>query len=87
MARIRDLAARAPVEALALIERADALHAGDGHAEERAWLKVDALVAMQQIGRARAEAEEFLRRYPHSAHAQRIRNLTGVHLRPLGPRE
>jgi hypothetical protein len=87
MARIRDAVTRAPEEALALIERDDASHAGDAHAEERAWLKVDALVAMQQIGRARAAAEDFLRRYPRSAQAARIRALTGVHPRPLGPRE
>lgn len=87
MARIRDASARSPGEALALIERADALHPGDAGGEERAWRKVDALVGMQQIGRARVAAEDFLRRYPHSAQAERIRALTGVHPRPLGPRE
>jgi hypothetical protein len=84
---IRETMARAPSAALDLIERADALHPGDADAEERAWLRVDALVAGQQIGRARAAAETFLRRYPKSAQAERIRALTGVHLRPLGPRE
>jgi hypothetical protein len=87
MASIREAIPRAPSEALELIDRADALHPGDADAEERAWLRVDALVAAQQIGRARAAAETFLRRYPKSAQAERIRALTGVHLRPLGPRE
>jgi hypothetical protein len=87
MARIRDAVVRAPQQALTLIARDDALHGGDEHAEERAWLTVDALVAARQIGRARAAAEDFLRRYPESAQGERIRALTGVHLRPLGPRE
>ena len=86
MPAIREAVVRSPNDALAMLEREQALHP-DAHAEERAWLTVDALVNAQQIGRARAAAEDFLRRHPHSEHAERIRALTGVHPRPLGPRE
>jgi len=87
MPAIRDAVVRSPRDALAMLEREQALHPEDAHAEERAWLTVDALVHAQQIGRARAAAEDFLRRYPQSKQAERIRALTGVHPRPLGPRE
>jgi hypothetical protein len=87
MPAIRAAVVRSPNDALAMLEREQALHPEDARAEERAWLTVDALVNAQQIGRARAAAEDFLRRYPQSQHAERIRALTGVHPRPLGPRE
>jgi hypothetical protein len=85
MARIRDALRPDPTEALALIDAADREHPRGSFAEERAALRVDALVTQGRIGIARDAAEEFLRRYPDSKRAQHIEMLTGVHPRPFDP--
>ena len=89
MARVREAVRPRPDQALALIDALDRAHpdATGALAEERAALRVDALVAAQRIGVARDAAEEFLRRYPRSARAQHIEILTGVHPRPTDPGE
>jgi hypothetical protein len=89
MARIRDAVHSRPDKALALLDALDQAHPGatDGAAEERAALRVDALVSAQRIGLARDAAEEFLRRYPHSSRAEHIEVLTGVHPHPSDPNE
>jgi hypothetical protein len=89
MARIREAVRPRPDEALALLDALDQAHpnATGALAEERAALRVDALVSAQRIGVARDAAEEFLRRYPHSPRAQHIEMLTGVHPRPTDPTE
>jgi hypothetical protein len=57
------------------------------HADERSYLRMRALVNLQQIAAARAEAETFFERFPRSPWAPRAFELTGVHPRPpLGPR-
>jgi hypothetical protein len=85
MARIRDVMRSNPDEALTLLDAADRAHPGDHFAEERAALRVDALVLARRIGVARDAAEEFLSRYPRSARALHIEMLTGVHPHPSEP--
>ncbi|HET6150097.1 MAG TPA: hypothetical protein VFH68_21325 [Polyangia bacterium] len=87
--RIRDAVRLRPDEALALIDALDRAHpdASGAPAEERAALRVDALVSAQRIGVARDAAEQFLRRYPRSPRAEHIEILTGVHPRPTDPDE
>jgi hypothetical protein len=89
MARIREAVRRRPDEALALLDSLDQANpnATGAWAEERAALRVDALVSAQRIGVARDAAEDFLRRYPYSPRAQHIEMLTGVHPRPSDPTE
>jgi len=83
MARIRAAVGPRPDEALALIDSLDREHRGGGPlAEERAALKVDALVSADRIGIARDAAEEFMRQYPHSPRVAHLEALTGVHPHP-----
>lgn len=83
MSRIRDAVKRRPDEALVVLDAADRAHPESPLAEERAALRVDALVNADQVGLARDAAEEFLRRYPDGPHAEHIEILTGVHPRPV----
>jgi outer membrane protein assembly factor BamD (BamD/ComL family) len=89
MTRIRDVVRTSPDEGLALLDALDRAHPGatGALAEERAALRVDALVSAQRIGVARDAAEEFLRRFPQSPRVQHIEMLTGVHPRPTDPSE
>ena len=89
MTRIRAAVGPSPDEALALLDSLDRAHpdATGPLAEERAALRVDALVSAQRIGVARDAAEEFLRRYPHSPRAEHVEMLTGVHPHPSDPNE
>lgn len=84
MGRIRAAVGPRPDEALVLLDSLERAHpdAAGPLAEERAALRVDALVSAQRIGVARDAAEEFLRRFPHSPRAEHIEVLTGVHPRP-----
>jgi hypothetical protein len=79
MARIRASIKSAPREALALLDAADRAHPGSAFAEERASLRIDALVYAGDIGVARDHAEEYLARYPDGAYAAHVEQLTGVH--------
>jgi hypothetical protein len=54
-------------------------------AEERDALLIDSLINQQRIGAARAEAEDYLERYPQGRFAQHIFIMLGVHPRPHGP--
>jgi hypothetical protein len=82
MTQIRDALRRAPERALRGIEAAERAHPRSPFSEERAALRVDALVYADQVGLARDAAEDFLVRYPDSARAEHIQMLTGVHPRP-----
>jgi hypothetical protein len=82
MTTIREAVRRRPDQALALIDAADQAHPHSPLLEERAALRVDALVNANQIGRARDIAEEFLVRYPDGTYAEHVEVLTGVHPRP-----
>lgn len=86
METIRDAVRLDPEEALALLAAADDAHPQSAFREERAALRVDALVNANKIGLARDAAEDFLRRYPDSAHAVHVQTLTGVHPHPRDPR-
>jgi len=57
--------------------------ADEDDAEEREVRVIDALVGKGDIGRARANAEDFLERHPTGARAAHVERLTGVH--PHGP--
>jgi hypothetical protein len=87
MTEIRAAVHPEPETALALIDAADRAHATSALAEERAALRVDALVAARRIGPARDAAEIFLQRYPRSARAEHVEMLTGVHPRPPEPED
>jgi hypothetical protein len=85
MAKIRAAVRGNPEQALALIDAADQAHGDGRHAEERAALRIDALVFANRVGVARDFAEAFLRRYPLSPYAGHVETLTGVHPRPPEP--
>lgn len=84
-ARARDVLRSDPERALAWLDAADQAHPDGAFAEERAAMRVDALVYARHIGPARDAAEVYLARYPHAAQAQRIEMLTGVHPGLLDP--
>jgi hypothetical protein len=67
------LLAQAPERALKLLDAFARQHRDSSLAEEAAVLRIEALA---DLGRddARALAEDFLRQYPHSAYAQRVRS-------------
>ena len=86
-ARARELLRSDPNRALALLDAADRARPSGQLAEERAAMRVDALVFAQRIGEARDAAEIYLARYPRGPQAQRIEMLTGVHPRNDQDRE
>jgi hypothetical protein len=67
------LAAHAPARALLLLDAFERQYPGSSLSEETAVLRVDALVSLGRNGDARALGEDFLRRYPRSAYAERVR--------------
>ena len=87
MEQIRTRVHDDPDGALSLIQADERAHPHSAFAEERAALRVDALVVARRIGVARDAAEEFLRRYPRGPRAQHIEMLTGVHPRPPEPED
>jgi hypothetical protein len=75
-----------PKSALAQLEEDARRFPRSPHADERSYLRMRVLVNLQEIAAARAEAESFFERFPHSPWASRAFELTGVHPRPpLGP--
>lgn len=68
----RALAERAPRRALVLLDAFVARHPASPLLEECAVLRFDALLALDG-SQARAQGEAFLRRYPRSAYADRVR--------------
>ena len=85
MTKIRSVVKSNPEQAIVLIDAADRAHPDSALTEERAALKIDALVHAGRIGPARDAAEQYLRRYPSGQYARHVETLTGVHPRPLGP--
>jgi hypothetical protein len=83
--RARDLLRSDPDGALSTLDTADRAYPDGRLAEQRAAMRVDALVFAQRIGLARDAAEVYLARYPHGPQAQRIEMLTGVHPHPTEP--
>jgi hypothetical protein len=68
------LAAHAPARALLLVEAFEREHPGSSLSEEAAVLRIDALIGLGRGSDARALGEDFLRSYPHSAYAERVRS-------------
>jgi hypothetical protein len=85
MVKIRSVVKSKPEQALVLIDAADRAHPNGAFGEERAALKIDALVNAGRIGSARDFAEQYLRRYPSGQYGRHVESLTGVHPRPTGP--
>jgi hypothetical protein len=87
MARLRLAVDARPEAALALVQLGETRYATGRFAEERAWLKMRALVHRNEIAAARDEATLFFERHPRSPFGERVYRLTGVHPRPRpGPR-
>jgi hypothetical protein len=76
-----------PEVALGLAWQAEQRFPRGRRADERAWLKMRALVHLGRIAEARDEAARFFKRHPRSRYAGRVHRLTGMHPRPRpGPR-
>lgn len=75
-----------PEAALALAEDGERRFPSGPYAEERAWLKMRALVHLGRIGIARDAASRFFEQHPDSPLARYVFRLTGVRPMPaLGP--
>lgn len=79
------LTARDPATTLELAERHEFMYPDSPQGPERSLYAVDALIALNRIGKARDEAERHLKRWPKSPFAGRIESRTGVHPRPGPP--
>ena len=82
MVELRALVAAQPRRALVLVERLAARYPNSALADERALLKMWALVNLGEIARARDQARAFYARFPDSRYAARVARLTGYHRRP-----
>jgi hypothetical protein len=79
---LRDVVHSDPRRALELIENGERELHRSRFSDERALLKMHALVHLGRIAAARDEAVKLLRRNPGSPLAGRVYRLTGVHPRP-----
>lgn len=87
MTRLRQVVDRQPRRALALVREAERRFPRSRLGDERALLRMRALVHLGQIAPARDEAVLFFKRFPGSPLAPRVQQLTGTHPRPRpGPR-
>lgn len=76
-----------PEAAVALADEGEARFPSGPHADERAFLKMRALVHLGEIGVARAAAAQFFERHPESPLGRDVFRLTGMRPPPvLGPR-
>jgi hypothetical protein len=85
MERLRAVVDEQPQVALALADAADADFPSGRHADERAYLRMRALVHLGDIGKARTIAGEFFERHPESPYGRFVYRLTGMRPRPIGP--
>jgi hypothetical protein len=85
MERLRALVDEQPRIALALADAADADFPAGRHADERAYLRMRALVHLGDIGQARTVAGEFFERHPESPYGRFVYRLTGMRPRQIGP--
>ncbi|HEX9049856.1 MAG TPA: hypothetical protein VF841_04920, partial [Anaeromyxobacter sp.] len=75
-----------PQAAVALAEDGERRFPSGPYAEERAWLRMRALVHLGEIGIARDAARRFYELYPDSPLARYVFRLTGMRpMPPLGP--
>ncbi len=72
------LAGHAPARALLLLDAFERRYPGSSLSEETTVLRIEALVGLARSNDARALGEDFLRRYPHSAYAERVRVQVGL---------
>jgi hypothetical protein len=87
MERVRAEVDEHPEVAIALAEDGDARFAVGRYADERAFLRMRALVHLGEIGVARAAAADFFERHPDSPLGRSVFRLTGMRPQPvLGPR-
>jgi len=82
MAELRAVVDSDPSRALALAAAAEQAAPASPLADERAWLKMRALVHLGRIGEARGEARRFFAEHPQSPYGERVARLTGAHPRP-----
>jgi RNA polymerase sigma-70 factor (ECF subfamily) len=80
-ARAERLLATDPARALALVRAAETRFPNGYMREERSYIEIIALVGMGRLDDARPKIARFLRDYPESAFAQRVREA-GAHLDP-----
>jgi hypothetical protein len=83
--RLRATVDEQPQAALAVADQADAAFPTGRHADERAFLRMRALVHLGEIGKARTLAGEFLEHHPESPYARSVWRLTGMSPRRIGP--
>ena len=86
MRRLRAEVDADPRAALALADDGDRRFDGTQYSDERAFLRMRALVHLGDIGMARDAARRFYERYPESPLARYVFRLTGMRPAPrLGP--
>lgn len=67
--------ASAPTHALASIAAHERRFPASQYAQERELMAIEALLALNQIERARVHGERFLAQYPRSSHGRKVRSL------------
>ena len=86
MARLREEVDLHPETAIALADEGDVHHPDGSLSDERAFLRMRALVHLGDIGTAREAARVFFERHPDSPLARSVFRLTGMRPMPkLGP--
>lgn len=86
MVRLRAVVDASPEAAVALAEEGDRRFPSGPYGDERAFLRMRALVHLDRIGIARDAARQFYERHPDSPLAHSVFRLTGMRpLPPLGP--
>jgi hypothetical protein len=75
-----------PARALRLAQEAERRFGETPQAAERGRIAIEALVRLNDVAKARDEAELFVRTYRGTDHARYVERLTGVHPRSSGPR-
>lgn len=78
-------ASQDPATRLALAREGNQRYPAGPGASERTAALVSALVALDRVPEARAEARQFLEAHPGDPWAKSIESLTGVHAVPTGP--
>lgn len=78
-------ASQDPATRLALAREGNQRFPAGPGASERTAAIVSALVALDRVPEARAEARQFLEAHPGDPWAKSIESLTGVHAVPAGP--
>ncbi|MBS1153232.1 MAG: hypothetical protein H6Q89_4930 [Myxococcaceae bacterium] len=83
--RAEQLLDRDPAAALTLLAEGDARFPRGRHADERVFLRLQAMVNLDQVADARVLATQYLELNPHSPQREKISRLLGIHLPPPLP--